>query len=89
MYMRRNPGGQKGRSAVDPMSAGPEGMRLYCAAHPSTPSATRHPQLFIRDQLWIALLGPNAEEGVFGIGATVEGALRDFDAEYLARLAIT
>ena len=77
--------GENGDSAVDPMVAAAERMKLYCAAHPGSPSAIQRPQLFVREQLWIALLGPNAEEGIIGIGATVEGALHDFDAQYLAR----
>jgi len=63
-----------------------ERMELYCAAHPGSPSAARQPQLSYRGQLWIALLGPNVEEGIVGIGQTVEAALRAFDAQYLAGL---
>lgn len=44
----------------------------------------RRPQLFFRGDLWIALLGPNVEEGIVGIGSTVSAALRAFDAQYLA-----
>ena len=80
--------GGNGGSAVDPMVAAAERMKLYCAAHPGSPSAIQRPQLFVREQLWIALLGPNVEEGIIGIGATVEGALRDFDGQYLARRKI-
>ena len=43
----------------------------------------RRPQLSIRDGLWIALLGPNVEKGIVGIGPSVESALRAFDAQYL------
>jgi hypothetical protein len=58
-------------------------MTRYCAARPGSPSAVRRPQLFFRNELWIALLGPNLEEGVVGIGPTVAAALRAFDAQYL------
>jgi len=61
-------------------------MELYCRAHPSSPSAVRGPQLFLRGELWIAVLGPSVEEGIVGIGPTVEAALRAFDAQYLAGL---
>lgn len=44
----------------------------------------RHPVLFFRGDLWIALLGPSVEEGIVGIGPTVAAALRAFDAQYLA-----
>jgi hypothetical protein len=63
-----------------------EQMELYCAAHPGSPAAVRRPQLFVRGELWIALLGPSVEEGIIGIGPTVTGALRAFDAQYLAGL---
>ena len=63
-----------------------ERMDLYCAAHPGSPSAARQPRLVYRGQLWIALLGPSVEEGIVGIGPTVEAALRAFDAQYLAGL---
>jgi hypothetical protein len=70
----------------NPTLAAMERMELYCAAHPGSPSAARRPQLTYRGQLWIALLGPNVEEGIVGIGQTVEAALRAFDAQYLAGL---
>ena len=63
-----------------------ERLELYCAAHPGSPSAARRPRLLFRNQLWIALLGPSVEEGIVGIGQTVETALRAFDAQYLAGL---
>jgi len=63
-----------------------EQMELYCEAHPGSPSAVRRPRLFIRGELWIALLGPSVEEGIVGIGATVTAALRAFDAQYLQGL---
>jgi hypothetical protein len=75
-----------GRYIVDPTLAAVERMNLYCAAHSRSPSAVRRPQLKSRGDLWIALLGPSVEEGIIGIGATVEAALRAFDAQYLAGL---
>jgi len=63
-----------------------EQMELYCKAHAGSPSAIHRPRLFIRGELWIALLGPNVEEGIVGIGSTVTAALRAFDAQYLAGL---
>ena len=61
-------------------------MKLYCVAHPGSPSAVRCPQLFVRGELWIALLGPNVEEGIVGIGPTVPAALRAFDTQDLVGL---
>jgi hypothetical protein len=63
-----------------------EQMELYCAAHPRSPSAVRRPRLFVRGELWIALLGPSVEEGIVGIGSTLTAALRAFDTQYLAGL---
>ena len=63
-----------------------EQMKDYCAARPGSPSAVRRPQLFFRGELWIAILGPNLEEGIVGIGPTVAAALGAFDTQYLAGL---
>ena len=63
-----------------------EQMKHYCATHPGSPSDVRRPQLFFRGDLWIAMLGPSLEEGIVGIGPTVEAALRAFDAQYLIQL---
>jgi hypothetical protein len=71
---------------VDQTAAAMELMHHYCEAHPGSPAAVRRPQLFIRTGVWVALLGPSVEKGIVGIGATVEGALRAFDAQYLAGL---
>jgi len=59
-----------------------EQIEIYCAAHPGSPAATHHPQLFFRDPLWIAVLGPRMEKGIVGIGPTIEAALRAFDSRY-------
>ncbi len=85
--MKKNTGfSRNGTHVVDSTTAAMERMDLYCAAHPGSPSAARRPQLVLRSHLWIALLGPSVEEGIVGIGATVEAALRAFDAQYLAGL---
>ena len=85
--MKRNNGFKaKERFSIDPTVAAMQRMELYCDAHPGSPSAARRPRLHFRGQLWIALLGPTVEEGIVGIGATVETALRAFDAQYLAGL---
>jgi hypothetical protein len=67
----------------DPMLAAKEQMELYRALHPGSPAAVRCPRLTIRGDLWIALLGQKVEEGIVGIGPTVEAALRAFDTQYL------
>src|SRR5215469_10582024 len=81
-----NRGGHTARRfhVVDYAAVAIEEMTRYCAARPGSPSAMRRPQLFFRNELWIALLGPNLEEGLVGIGATVAAALRAFDTQYLA-----
>ena len=72
------------RQVVDYAVTAIEQMTIYCSAHPDSPSAMRRPNLFIRSDLWIALLGPSIEEGIVGIGSTVAAALRAFDAQYMA-----
>ena len=74
------------RCVVDYAAAAIEQMEFYCTAHPDSPSATRRPKLFLRSDLWIALLGPNIEEGIVGIGPNVTAALRAFDAQYVVGL---
>jgi len=71
---------------VDQTAAAIEIMQHYCEVHPGSPAAVRRPRLYIRSGLWVALLGPSVEEGVVGIGSTVEAALRAFDVQYLAGL---
>ncbi len=70
-------------SVVDLGSIAIEEMKDYCSAHPQSPSALHHPQLLFRGDLWIALLGPNIEDGVVGIGSSVAQALRAFDQQCL------
>jgi hypothetical protein len=85
--MKKNNGHiSRERHAMDYALAATEQMELYCQAHPGSPAAVRRPRLFVRGELWIALLGPSVEEGIVGIGSTVTAALRAFDAQYLAGL---
>jgi hypothetical protein len=84
--MKKNDHIPRGRRVLDHSEAALEQMKLYCAAHPASPSAVRRPQLFFRGDLWIALLGPSVEEGIVGIGPTVATALRAFDAQYVVGL---
>jgi hypothetical protein len=74
------------RHAMDYALAAMEQMELYCQAHPGSPAAVRRPRLFVRGELWIAMLGSSVEEGIVGVGSTVTAALRAFDAQYLAGL---
>ena len=56
---------------------------LYYAAHPGSPSAVRRPEVTLRGNTWIALLGTSVENGIVGLGNSVEAALRVFDTQYL------
>src|SRR5437868_795221 len=58
-------------------------MERYCALHPRSPSAMRRPQLSRRRSTFVVLLGHSLENGIVGIGNTVENALRAFDLQYL------
>jgi hypothetical protein len=84
--MKKNRQSWRRRHIMDYALAAMSQMELYCEAHPGSPSAVRRPKLFVRGELWIALLGPSVEEGIVGIGATVTAALRAFEAQYLAGL---
>jgi len=87
MRMNKNTGQDSHRQRTrDYAVTAMEQMELYCAAHPGSPSAVRHPRLSFRSELWIALLGPSLEEGIVGIGPTVAAALRAFDTQYSAGL---
>src|SRR5438046_10360665 len=83
MRRKTNVVSKNGFHPGDPTLRAVEGMELYRAAHPGSPSTVRRPRLFVRGQLWIALLGPTVEEGIVGIGSTLEAALRAFDVRYL------
>ena len=84
--MNRNGQTPHRRRVSDYAAAAIEQMDIYCTAHPNSPSAMRRPKLFVRSDLWIALLGPNIEEGIVGIGPSIAAALRAFDTQYLAGL---
>ena len=58
-------------------------MERYCTLHPRSPSAVRRPQLSRRRGTFIVLLGHSLDNGIVGIGNTVENALRAFDLQYL------
>jgi hypothetical protein len=74
------------RHVADYAATAIEQMDIYCTVHRDSPSAMRRPKLFIRNDLWIALLGPSIEEGILGIGPSVAAALRAFDAQYVAEV---
>src|SRR5215472_5443962 len=84
--MNRNGHAPQGHHAVDYAAAAIEQMDIYCIANPDSPSAVRRPKLFVRSDLWIALLGPTIEQGIVGIGPNIAAALRAFDAQYNASL---
>jgi hypothetical protein len=85
--MKKNNGHvSRGHLVMDYALAAMEQIELYCQAHPGSPAAVRRPRLFVRGELWIALLGPTVEEGIVGIGPSVTAALRAFDSQYLAGL---
>lgn len=75
---------EHGGHVLDQTSRAIERRDAYCTAHPRSPTALRRPRLLLRGELWVALLGPNIEEGILGIGSTIEAALRAFDSQYFA-----
>jgi len=57
-------------------------MDIYCASHPSSPAAVKRPSLSRRNNVWVALLGRSVQEGIVGLGRTVEATLQAFDTQY-------
>lgn len=57
-------------------------VERYCKRHPRSPTAVRRPRVMIRGSSVIALLGSTLQDGIAGIGATVEAALSAFDVQY-------
>ncbi|MDQ6655744.1 MAG: hypothetical protein M3Y80_08030 [Verrucomicrobiota bacterium] len=75
---------QRNQTGPDVVSA--EQIAQYCAEHPRSPAAVRRPKVMRRGRAFIALLGSTLEDGIAGIGNTVEQALVEFDLQYSARL---
>jgi len=71
---------------IDQAMAAKERAELYFASHPGSPAAVCRPELSIRSGTWVALLGRSTEDGILGVGSTVEKAFRAFNAQYLAAL---
>jgi hypothetical protein len=80
--MRNGATMSSGQRAFDPTLSAMQEMERYCAAHPNSPVAIRHPRLSIRGRTFVALLGPANDEGIAGFGDSVEAALRAFDVQY-------
>ncbi len=59
-------------------------LERYCKEFPKSPSALQRPRLMLRGSSWIALFGSTLQDGIAGIGQTVDAALRAFDAQYSA-----
>lgn len=74
----------KNRDEADRTAEAIARMERYCREHPRSPSAVRRPKIMIRGSSCIALLGSTLQDGIAGIGATVEAALRAFDSRYAA-----
>src|SRR4051812_37938678 len=53
----------KHKDLVDAMGANKR-AELYFAEHPGSPAAVRRPQLSIRSGTWVAVLGPNVQDGI-------------------------
>ena len=57
-------------------------MQRYCEKHPRSPTAIRRPRIMIRGRNCVALLGSTLEDGIAGIGSSVNAALQAFDLQY-------
>lgn len=57
-------------------------MERCCQEHPRSPSAVRRPRVMLRGRSVVALLGSTLEDGIAGIGSSLDAALRAFDVQY-------
>ncbi len=57
-------------------------VKMYCAAHPGSPPAVRHPRIVVDHGRYVALLGRSNRVGVIGFGTSVASALHAFDDLY-------
>jgi len=85
--MNKNGRSLRRRYIVDYALAAMSQMELYCEAHPGSPSAVRRPRLFVRGELWIALLGPSVEEGNCGDWRHCYGGLAGVRRAIFGRIA--
>jgi len=60
----------------------------YCAQHPGSPTAVRHPRILVDHGRYVALLGRTVKRGILGFGSSVTAALRAFDDLYLRSLQL-
>ena len=58
-------------------------LERYCKQFPKSPSALRRPRLMLRGNSWIALIGSTLQDGIAGIGNSVDAALRAFDVQFV------
>jgi len=76
----------KRRATTRDKLATQERAELYYVAHPGGAAAVRRPRITRQGGVWVAILGANLQQGIVGIGPTVEAALRAFDTQYLYHL---
>lgn len=57
-------------------------IEQYRVNHPESPSAVRRPKVFRQGDTFVVLLGRDLQNGIVGLGNTVESALRAFDLQY-------
>ena len=87
--MKAESNGRNGLHELSKTSLTVREMDSYFMRHPSSPSAVRRPHLYLEGATFVALLGPNVEEGIVGLGMTIEAAFRAFDFQYLKKLRPT
>lgn len=76
----------KGKRRIDDAGRVASQFEDYCEAHPRSPAAVRRPRLTRRGAMWVALLGDDVQNGIVGLGSTIDSALRAFDVQYLNTL---
>ena len=87
--MRAASNGRNGLHELSKTALTVREMDSYFVRHPGSPAAVRRPHLYLAGATFVALLGRNVEEGIVGLGMTIEAAFRAFDFQYLKSLRLT
>jgi hypothetical protein len=63
-----------------------EDVEEYLEDHPGSPAARLRPKIGMADDVWLAFIGPELQEGASGLGQTPRDALDDFNRHFMEPL---
>jgi hypothetical protein len=63
-----------------------EDVEEYLEDHPGSPAAQLRPKIGMADDVWLAFIGPELQEGASGLGQTPRDALDDFNRHFMEPL---